>query len=169
MGGAALLLALAHLIMSAALPVRLRVLVPAVENAISGNAYRPLDVLRTRAGITVENGNTDAEGRLILADALYEAASCSPAPDLIVDAATLTGAARGALGAEVPAVFSNDDATWWQLEAAAAAAGEHLWRLPLHAGYRKMLDSKVADIGSTGGEGAQGGAILAALFLQVGH
>jgi leucyl aminopeptidase len=122
-------------------------------------------VLSTRAGITVENGNCDAEGRLILADALFEACR-TETPDLLIDAATLTGAARAGLGPEVPAVFSSDDAAWRALEAAAAAEGEHLCRLPLHAAYRKQLESKVADISSTAGEGAQGGAILAALFLQ---
>ncbi|KAL6759129.1 hypothetical protein V8C86DRAFT_2582520 [Haematococcus lacustris] len=164
MGGAALLLALSHCILSLQLPVRLRLLVPAVENAISGNAYRPGDVLRTRAGITVENGNTDAEGRLILCDALYEAAS--QGPDLLVDAATLTGAARTALGPDLPAVFTNCDDTWGRLERAALQQADPVWRLPLHAPYRKTLDSKVADLCSTGGDGAQGGAILAALYLQ---
>eukprot|EP00197_Chlamydomonas_leiostraca_P005488 CAMPEP_0202866646 /NCGR_PEP_ID=MMETSP1391-20130828/8247_1 /ASSEMBLY_ACC=CAM_ASM_000867 /TAXON_ID=1034604 /ORGANISM="Chlamydomonas leiostraca, Strain SAG 11-49" /LENGTH=572 /DNA_ID=CAMNT_0049546615 /DNA_START=102 /DNA_END=1820 /DNA_ORIENTATION=- len=168
MGGAALILALAHMAMASQLRVQLRVLVPTVENAISGNAYRPLDVLRTRAGITVENGNTDAEGRLILCDALHEAATSGPSgpPDLLLDAATLTGAARAALGPDLPATFASCDATWAQLAAAAAAEGDNLWRLPLYAPYRKMIDSKVADTSSTGGEGAQGGAILAALYLE---
>ncbi|GAX74877.1 hypothetical protein CEUSTIGMA_g2323.t1 [Chlamydomonas eustigma] len=163
MGGAALLLALSHVIMDQALPVRLRLLIPAVENSISGNAFRPLDVLQTRAGITVENGNTDAEGRLILCDALTEAAADSP--DLLVDAATLTGAARTALGSEIPAVFSSCDQLWSELQDAALEEGEMLWRLPLYKGYRKMLESKVADMASTGGEGSPG-AIVAALFLQ---
>ncbi|GIL60831.1 hypothetical protein Vafri_15356, partial [Volvox africanus] len=164
MGGAALVLALAHVVMSCRLRVRLLVLVPAVENSVAGNSYRPLDVLQTRAGITVENGNCDAEGRLILSDALTEAASRRP--DLILDAATLTGAARTALGAELPAVFTNDDATWRELEAAAEAESDHLWRLPLHAPYRRQLDSKVADLASTGAGDGLAGAILAALFLQ---
>ncbi|PNH00534.1 Peptidase B [Tetrabaena socialis] len=163
MGGAALVLALAHLVMAARLPVRLLVLVPAVENSVAGNAFRPLDVLRTRAGISVENGNTDAEGRLILADCLAEATS--RAPDLLVDAATLTGAARAALGADLPAVFTPDDAAWAQLERAAAAEGDPLWRLPLHGPYRRQLDSKLADLSSTGADGL-GGAIIAALFLR---
>ncbi|WIA39206.1 hypothetical protein OEZ86_005331 [Tetradesmus obliquus] len=163
MGGAALMLALCHVIFSAQLPVRLRVLLPAVENAVSGSSYRPGDVLQTRAGITVENGNTDAEGRLILADAIYEAACFKP--DILIDAATLTGAARVALGPEVPVVFSNSDDTWAQLEAAAKQEADPMWRLPLWPGYRKQLDSKVADLSSTG-EPGQAGAITAALFLQ---
>ncbi|KAG2429943.1 hypothetical protein HYH02_013894 [Chlamydomonas schloesseri] len=178
MGGAALVLALAHAVMAARLRCRLRVLVPAVENAVAGNAFRPLDVLQTRAGITVENGNTDAEGRLILADALADAlgrdsrrATATTAdnfqlPDLLIDAATLTGAARVALGADLPAVFANDDETWRALEAAAAATGDPVWRLPLHAPYRKSLDSKIADLSSTGAGDGLAGAIIAALFLQ---
>eukprot|EP00775_Hariotina_reticulata_P004391 gene4391-4644_t len=164
MGGAALVLALSHVIMSAGLPVRLRVLVPAVENAISGSAYRPGDVLQTRAGITVENNNTDAEGRLILCDAVFEAASSKP--DLLIDAATLTGAARVALGPELPAVFTNCDDTWRRLESAAQQEFDPMWRLPLWTGYRKQLESKVADLTNVGGEAGQAGAITAALFLQ---
>ncbi|GBG00284.1 cytochrome C oxidase subunit II [Raphidocelis subcapitata] len=164
MGGAALVLAVAHAVMSLRLPLALRVLVPAVENSVAGDAYRPLDVLDTRAGMTIEQGNCDAEGRLILADALFEAATARP--DLIIDAATLTGAARAALGPELPAVFSSDDAAWRELERAAAEQNDPLWRLPLHRGYRRLLDSKVADIGSVASDGAgQGGAIVAALFL----
>ncbi len=163
MGGGALVLALAHAVMAAGLPISLRVLVPAVENAISGNAFRPLDVLATRAGISVENGNTDAEGRLILADALTEAAASGA--ELILDAATLTGAARVALGTELPALFCDDDAVAEGILAAGRAAGDPLWRLPLHAPYRRMLDSKVADLSSTG-EGGYAGAITAALFLH---
>eukprot|EP00195_Chlamydomonas_chlamydogama_P013085 CAMPEP_0202901542 /NCGR_PEP_ID=MMETSP1392-20130828/14314_1 /ASSEMBLY_ACC=CAM_ASM_000868 /TAXON_ID=225041 /ORGANISM="Chlamydomonas chlamydogama, Strain SAG 11-48b" /LENGTH=485 /DNA_ID=CAMNT_0049588119 /DNA_START=189 /DNA_END=1646 /DNA_ORIENTATION=- len=162
MGGAALMLALAHVIMSGGLPVRLRVMVPAVENSISGNAYRPLDVLQTRAGITVENGNTDAEGRLILCDAMFEAAT--EKPDLLIDAATLTGAARVAVGADLPAVFSSDDGVWEALNSAANEENDPLWRLPLYKPYRKLLDSKVADIKSCATEGP--GAITAALYLQ---
>ncbi|KAI8463828.1 MAG: hypothetical protein J3K34DRAFT_442513 [Monoraphidium minutum] len=167
MGGAALVLALAHVVMSRALPLRLRVLVPAVENSVSGSAYRPMDVLTSRAGITVEQGNCDAEGRLVLADALAEAGAAEPPPDLIVDAATLTGAARAALGPELPAVFSRDEAAWAQLEAAAADQADPLWRLPLHPGYRRLLDSKIADTGSvSAADSPQGGAIVAALFLD---
>lgn len=163
MGGAALLLALGHAVMSGGLRCRLLLAVPAVENSVAGNAYRPLDVLQTRAGITVENGNTDAEGRLILCDALAEAASRRP--DLLLDAATLTGAARVALGPDVPVVFSTCDDTWRALEAAAREESDPLWRLPLHAPYRKLMDSKVADISSTGPAEGGGGAILAALFM----
>lgn len=163
MGGAALVIALAHAIMSSKLPISLRVLVPTVENSVSGNAYRPLDVLQTRAGITVENGNTDAEGRLILCDALAEADKESP--DILIDAATLTGAARVALGTELPALFSNNDTVAQQILDSGLEANDNLWRLPLHKPYRKMLDSKVADIYSCS-EGGYAGAITAALFLQ---
>ena len=133
MGGAAILLGLAQMIMGEGLPVRLRLLIPAVENSISGNALRPLDVIRTRRGLTVEIGNTDAEGRVILADALAEAAS--ERPDVLIDCATLTGAARVALGTELPALFSNDDELADQLLAAGQAVGDPLWRLPLWQGY----------------------------------
>lgn len=163
MGGAAFMIALSHVVMTSNLPVRLRLLIPTVENSISGNAYRPLDVLQTRAGITVENGNTDAEGRLILCDALADAATENP--DLLIDAATLTGAARVALGSEIPVVFSSDDEVWSGLEKAARQEEDPLWRLPLWKGYRKLLDSKVADISSTGSE-AGAGSITAALYLQ---
>jgi leucyl aminopeptidase len=163
MGGSALILALAHTIMATGLPVSLRVLIPTVENSVSGNAYRPLDVLQTRAGITVENGNTDAEGRLILCDALAEA--IKETPEIIIDAATLTGAARVALGTELPALFCNDDAVADDLIKAAREVNDPMWRMPLHQPYRKMLDSKVADIYSCS-EGGYGGAITAALFLQ---
>lgn len=163
MGGSALVLALAHVVMKTHLPVALRVLVPAVENSVSGNAFRPLDVLQTRAGITVENGNTDAEGRLILCDALAEAVK--EAPELLIDAATLTGAARVALGTELPALFCNNDAVAEELLTAGADVNDPVWRLPLHKPYRKMLDSKVADIYSCS-EGGYAGAITAALFLQ---
>jgi leucyl aminopeptidase len=163
MGGAASVLALGHMIMDAKLPVRLRVLVPAVENAVSGDAFRPGDILRTRKGITIEVGNTDAEGRLILCDALTEAAR--ERPELLVDFATLTGAARVALGTELPALFANDDA----LADAALAAGRRvqdpLWRMPLHRDYRRHLDSRIADINNVSSI-SQGGAITAALFLQ---
>lgn len=214
MGGAALVLALAALIMHARLPVRLRVLVPCVENAVGGDANRLGDVLRSRLGLTVEQLNTDAEGRLVLADALAEA--CGPdcaapfgpphhplfppghvgqwatagesdaarrqrwrslsialdpfvrgRPDLVIDVATLTGAARVALGPEVPAVFSNDEAAWRQLEAAAEAEGDPVWRLPLHAPYARMLESKVADLSNVPADATgHAGAIVAALFLK---
>lgn len=162
MGGAALVLGLAHAIMSLKLPIQLRVLIPAVENSVSGNAMRPLDVLTSRKGISVEVGDTDAEGRLVLADALTEADSENP--DLIIDAATLTGAARVALGVGMPAIFSRKTDTWVALEAASEATADSLWRLPLHQPYRSMLNSKVADISNISGD-AYGGAITAALFL----
>lgn len=163
MGGAAHVLALAGLIMGAKLPVRLRVLVPAVENMVSGHAYRPLDVITMRSGQTVEVGDTDAEGRLILADALYEAAQ--EKPDLLVDFATLTGAARAALGAELPALFCNDDALAAEILETGAAENDPLWRLPLWQPYRRLIESKVADLSSTG-SAPYGGAITAALFLE---
>jgi leucyl aminopeptidase len=163
MGGAASVLALAHMIMDAKLPVRLRVLVPAVENAVSGNAFRPGDILRTRKGITVEVGNTDAEGRLILCDALTEAAS--ERPELLLDFATLTGAARVALGTELPALFANDDAFADQCLDAGRRVQDPLWRMPLHRDYRRHLDSRIADINNISNV-SQGGAITAALFLQ---
>jgi leucyl aminopeptidase len=162
MGGGATVLALAHMIMAAGLKLRLRVLLPAVENAIAGNAFRPFDVLGTRKGLTVEVGNTDAEGRLILADALTEADSEKPA--LLIDCATLTGAARVALGPELPVLFARQDALAERLLACGRYVADPLWRLPLWPGYRKTLDSKVADLSSTG-ESALHGAITAALFL----
>ena len=163
MGGAAHVLALAQMIMDADLPVRLRVLIPAVENSVAGNAFRPLDVIRSRKGMTVEIGNTDAEGRLILCDALAEA--CTEKPDLIVDCATLTGAARVALGPELPVLFSNHDGTAEALLRCGVAEDDPLWRLPLHKPYRRMLDSKVADINNVS-ESGYAGAITAALFLN---
>jgi leucyl aminopeptidase len=163
MGGAASVLALGHMIMDAGLPVRLRVLVPAVENAVSGDAFRPGDILRTRKGITVEVGNTDAEGRLILCDALTEAAR--EQPDLLVDFATLTGAARVALGTELPALFANDDVLADHALAAGHRLQDPLWRMPLHRDYRRHLDSRIADINNISNV-SQGGAITAALFLQ---
>ncbi|MGH6927271.1 MAG: leucyl aminopeptidase family protein [Dongiaceae bacterium] len=163
MGGGAHVLALAQMIMDAELPVRLRVLVPAVENSVSGNAFRPLDVVRSRKGLTVEIGNTDAEGRLILCDALAEA--CDDKPDLILDCATLTGAARVALGPELPALFCNSDATADALLRHGQAENDALWRLPLHQPYRRMLDSKVADLNNVS-ESGFAGAITAALFLK---
>ncbi len=163
MGGAAHVLALAGMIMDAKLPVALRVLVPAVENAVSGNAFRPLDVIRSRKGLSVEIGNTDAEGRLILADAL--ALAVEDEPDLIIDFATLTGAARVALGPELPALFANDEPTATLLLGAGKRLWDNLWRLPLWKPYRRLIDSKVADINNAG-EGGYAGAITAALFLQ---
>ena len=162
MGGAAHVLGLATMIMSAKLPIRLRVLVPAVENAISGNAFRPMDVIRTRKGLTVEVGNTDAEGRLVLCDALTEADRESP--DLIVDFATLTGAARIALGPDLPAFFSRDDRMAADLARCAVEVSDPVWRLPIHAPYRELLESPVADLNNAP-EGGYGGAITATLFL----
>jgi len=163
MGGAATALGLAHMIMARKLKVRLRVLIPAVENSISGASFRPRDIFRSRKGITVEIGNTDAEGRLVLADALALADEEKPA--LIVDFATLTGAARVALGPDLPAAFTDDDALAAELASAGLAEHDPVWRLPLWKPYEAMLDSKVADTNnvSTGG---QGGAITAALFLR---
>jgi leucyl aminopeptidase len=163
MGGAASVLALAQMIMDAKLPVRLRVLVPAAENAISDSAYHPLDVLETRKGITVEVGNTDAEGRLVLCDALAEADA--EEPDLLIDFATLTGAARIALGTELPAMFSTDDEVAAAILEAGADTIDPLWRMPLFRSYRRHLDSRVADINNIASV-SQGGAITAALFLQ---
>ena len=163
MGGAATVMAVASMVMSAKLPVRLRLLVPAVENSVSGNAFRPMDVVPTRKGITVEIGNTDAEGRLILCDALHEGAS--EKPTMMVDCATLTGAARVALGTDLPALFCNDDALADDLLDAGRAVTDPMWRLPLFAGYRRLLDSKVADINNAPGV-AMGGAITAALYLK---
>ncbi len=163
MGGAAHVLGLASMIMDAELPVRLRVLIPAVENAVSGDAMRPLDVLGTRKGVTVEVGNTDAEGRLVLADALWEAGRDKP--DLLVDLATLTGAARTALGVDLPALFCNNELLAGDLLRAGEAEADPLWRLPLHKPYRRMLDSKVADLNNVS-DGPHAGAITAALFLQ---
>ena len=166
MGGAAHVLALAQLVMAQSLPVNLRVLVPAVENAVSGAAFRPGDVIRTYAGLTVEVGNTDAEGRLVLADALALAVAEEPA--LMVDFATLTGAARIALGPDLPALFANDDEVAQGVADAAARTEDPVWRLPLFAPYRRWLESEVADLGNVPGaaEGGYGGAIAAALFLQ---
>jgi len=163
MGGAAHALALASLVMRARLPVRLHLLIPAVENAISADAFRPGDILSSRKGISVEIGNTDAEGRLVLGDALTRAAEDKPA--MIIDFATLTGAARVALGPDLPAMFSNDDALAAELAAAARAACDPLWRMPLWSDYADMLKSTVADINNAG-EGGMAGATTAALFLQ---
>ncbi|WP_112662872.1 leucyl aminopeptidase family protein [Microvirga flavescens] len=162
MGGAAATLALADMIMGAGLAVRLRVLIPAVENSISANAFRPGDILKSRKGTTVEIGNTDAEGRLILADAL--ALADEEQPDVIVDFATLTGAARVALGPELPAFFTEDDAFAGEIGKAAENANDPVWRMPLWSSYLAQLDSKIADLNNTGGP--MGGSITAALFLR---
>ena len=163
MGGAATALALAHMVMADGLKVRLRVIIPAVENAISGTSFRPRDVYVSRKGISVEIGNTDAEGRLILADALTLAEEDKPL--LVIDFATLTGAARVALGPDVPPFFTDDDALADELMRAAAAESDPLWRLPLWRPYAGFLDSKVADLNNVG-TGGQAGAITAALFLR---
>jgi leucyl aminopeptidase len=163
MGGAAHTIALAHAVMDAKLPVRLRVLIAAVENSVSGDAFRPMDVLSSRKGLTIEVGNTDAEGRLILCDALADA--CDEMPELLIDFATLTGAARVALGTELPALFCNDETLAQQILEAGTEARDHLWRLPLWRDYDRFLDSKVADLSNTGSS-SFGGAITAALFLQ---
>ncbi|HYJ30734.1 MAG TPA: leucyl aminopeptidase family protein [Allosphingosinicella sp.] len=162
MGGAAHALALARLIMGRKLRLRLHLLIPAVENAISASAFRPGDVLRSRKGLSVEIGNTDAEGRLILGDALARAGEQEP--ELILDFATLTGAARVALGPDLPALFANDDALAEALLAAGTAVSDPLWRMPLWKHYDEMLASDVADLGNVG-EGAMAGAVTAALFL----
>ncbi len=163
MGGAACVLALARMVMAAALPVRLRVLIPAVENAISGDAMRPGDVLRTRKGITVEVGNTDAEGRLVLCDAL--AAAEAESPDLLIDLATLTGAARVALGTELPAIFGNRAETVDAIVRHGRALADPLWPMPLWGGYEDEFSSRVADINNVSASGFAG-AIIAALYLR---
>jgi leucyl aminopeptidase len=163
MGGAATMMAVASMVMACKLRVRLRLLVPAVENSVAGNAFRPLDVLPTRKGISVEIGNTDAEGRLILCDALHEGAA--EKPTMMVDCATLTGAARVSLGTDLPALFCNDDALAEDLLEAGAEVADRMWRMPLYRPYRKLLESKVADINNVSG-GTFGGAITAALYLQ---
>ncbi|MEO7690407.1 MAG: leucyl aminopeptidase family protein [Sphingomonas sp.] len=163
MGGAAHALALAGLVMAARLKVRLHLLIPAVENAIAGNAFRPGDVLATRKGLTVENTNTDAEGRLILGDALTRAGEDKPA--LILDFATLTGAARVALGPDLPATFVNDEPLAEALLAAAREVEDPLWRLPLWDGYDEMLKSDIADMVNAP-DGGYAGAVTAALFLR---
>jgi leucyl aminopeptidase len=163
MGGAATVLALAQMIMDRKLKLRLAVIVPAVENAISGTAYRPRDVYRSRKGLTVEIGNTDAEGRLILADALARADEA--APDLLIDMGTLTGAARVALGPDLPAFYTKDDALAAALARHAAAENDPLWRLPLWQPYDAMLDSKVADLNNVASN-SFAGSIMCALFMQ---
>jgi leucyl aminopeptidase len=164
MGGAAHALALGRMIMAARLPVRLAVLVPVVENAVSGAAMRPGDVIASRKGLSIEIGNTDAEGRLILADALTRAAELEPA--LTLDLATLTGAARAALGPQLPPFFTDDDALAAAMSRHAEAEADPLWRLPLWKGYADALDSDIADLKNDPDAWAQAGAVTAALFLQ---
>ncbi len=163
MGGAAHVLGLASMLMATKAPVQLRVLIPAVDNVVAGNAYRPGDVLKMRQGLTVEIDDTDAEGRLVLADALT--AASEDKPDLIIDIATLTGAARIAMGTELPAMFSNSKTVANGMLASAQQAQDPLWEMPLFKPYKKALKSKVADLNNTGGSG-YGGAITAALFLE---
>lgn len=162
MGGGAHALGLARLVMALNLPVRLQMLVPAVENAIAGNAYRPGEIVDTRKGLNIEIGNTDAEGRVVLSDALALAAESKP--QLIIDFATLTGAARVALGPELPATFANDDNWFAALAAASAKTQDPLWRMPLWQNYNDMIKSSIGDIINTGGP--QAGAVTAALFLE---
>ncbi|PKP88481.1 MAG: aminopeptidase [Alphaproteobacteria bacterium HGW-Alphaproteobacteria-17] len=163
MGGAAHVLALAELVMASGLPVRLHCLVAAAENAISSDAFRPGDVLKSRKGLTVEIGNTDAEGRLVLGDALAKAGEAKP--ELIVDFATLTGAARVALGPDLPALFANDDALAEAMLAAGIERDDPLWRMPLWDGYAEYLETDVADLGNAGSS-PFAGTITAALFLK---
>jgi leucyl aminopeptidase len=163
MGGAACMLALAHMLMDRGTRLRLRVLIPAVENAISGSAFRPRDVYRSRKGLTVEIGNTDAEGRLILADAI--ALADEERPDLIADMATLTGAARVALGTEIPPFYTDDDALASDLARCATSENDPLWRMPLWRPYDQLLDSKVADVNNVSSSNF-GGSVTAALFLR---
>lgn len=163
MGGAAAILALAHMLMSRGVKIRLRVLIPAIENAISGSSFRPRDIYRSRKGITVEIGNTDAEGRLILADAF--ALADEEEPDLIADMATLTGAARVALGAEVVPFYTDDDALAAELARHAQAQSDPLWRMPLWRPYDQLLESKVADVNNVTSD-RFAGSIAAAMFLR---
>jgi leucyl aminopeptidase len=163
MGGAASMLALAHMLMSRGLRIRLRLLIPAVENAIAGSAFRPRDIYRSRKGITVEIGNTDAEGRLILADAM--ALADEEKPELIADMATLTGAARVALGTEVVPFYTDDDALASELARTADSEVDPLWRMPLWRPYDQLIDSKVADVNNVSG-GGFAGSITAALFMR---
>ncbi len=164
MGGSAHALALGRLVMQADLPVRLVVIVAAVENAVSADAFRPGDILNSRKGLTIEIGNTDAEGRLILADALTRAAEHQP--DLTLDFATLTGAARIALGPELPPLYTDDEALAAGLLAAAGQVRDPLWRMPLWPGYRGALDAEIADLRNDPAGWAQAGSVTAALFLQ---
>ena len=163
MGGAANVLALAQMVMDAKLKLRLRVLIPAVENAVAGNAFRPLDIFRSRKGLTVEIGNTDAEGRLVLADAL--ALADEEKPELLIDLGTLTGAARVALGPDLPPFYTNDETLAQDIARCAKRENDPLWRLPLWPAYDSWLDSKVADINNAP-SGGFAGSITCALFLQ---
>lgn len=163
MGGAAHVIALSRLIIEARLPIRLLVLIPAVENSVAGNAYRPGDIISTRKGLTIEIGNTDAEGRVVLADAL--AFACEQAPDLVMDFATLTGAARVAMGTDLPPVFSNDIQIANQLVALGDDAEDPLWALPLYQPYKELIKSPIADISNVS-KAPYGGCITAALFLE---
>ena len=163
MGGAASALAIAHMVMSQKLPVRLRVLIPAADNSIAGNAFRPGDVLPSRNGMSVEIGNTDAEGRLVLADAL--ALADEESPDWLITLATLTGAARVALGPDLPPLYTDDDELAEGVLAAGLEIGDPLWRMPLWAPYDQLLKSKIADVNHIA-EGSYAGSIMAALFLK---
>lgn len=163
MGGAAHALALARLVMENNLPVRLKLLIPAVENAVAGNAYRPGDVIPSRKGLSIEIGNTDAEGRVVLSDAL--AYACESLPDLVIDFATLTGAARIALGADLPPLFSNRDEVAEGIQQAGDESEDPLWTMPLYQPYRKLIESPIADINNAG-KSSFGGCITAALFLE---
>jgi leucyl aminopeptidase len=163
MGGGASVLALAHMIMDRSLPISLRVLIPAVENSVSGDAFRPLDIYPSRKGLNVEIGNTDAEGRLILADALTLADEDKP--DLLIDMGTLTGAARVALGPELPPFYTDDEALAAEVARHAAAENDPVWRLPLWPRYDSMLDSKIADLNNVA-TGGMAGSIVCALFLK---
>ncbi len=163
MGGAANVLGLTRMVMAADLPLRLEVRIGCVENSVSGTAMRPLDVLRTRKGLTVEIGNTDAEGRLVLCDLIDEA--CAARPALLIDCATLTGAARVAVGPDLPALFTNDEGWAEQLRVSAVAANDPMWRLPLWDGYDSWLDSPVADLNNVSSK-PLAGAVTAALFLR---
>jgi leucyl aminopeptidase len=164
MGGAAHALAVARMVMGAGLPVRLVVLLPVVENAVSGDAMRPGDVLQSRKGLTIEVGNTDAEGRLILADALVRAGE--HAPMLTVDFATLTGAARVALGPQLPPLYTDDEAFAAEVLAAGQTVSDPLWRMPLWDGYEDSLNSDIADMSNDSDAWAQAGSVTAALFLR---
>jgi leucyl aminopeptidase len=163
MGGAAAVLAIARMVMDAKLKLRLRVLIPAVENSVSGSAYRPGDVLKSRRGWTVEIGNTDAEGRLILADALAEADT--EAPELLIDVATLTGAARAATGMELPPFFTDDEQLASDIMRCGSEVHDPLWRLPLWRGYESAINSSIADLNNSPDYGLAG-ATTAALFLN---
>jgi leucyl aminopeptidase len=164
MGGAAHALALASIIMSKNLSVRLRLLIPAVENAVAAESFRPGDIFKSRKGITVENTNTDAEGRLVLADTLTYATEDKAKPDLVIDFATLTGSARAALGQDIPAMFSNDDTIGQELQKTAIASADPLWQMPLWDGYKSIIESSAADLHNSAG--VPGDLIYSALFLQ---